>query len=327
LTSCPPAIPAARTVRFRAGLELSILHLGLWLLTFAVRLRLIRSLRPLAAALRGGGGMVRALRHGPGRHDVEVLARTGRRARPRAVWSLTAEAGDGPNIPVLPALALVRGLLQGQVTATGARVAGDLLPLAAIEREFGRFRIAVRRDVGWPQANGLFERVLGPDFALMPPLVRRVHGRDSIRLSGPRRHRGRRPPGRPMDRAAVRVSRGVAGRACRRAPEAAGRQGGLDPPLRPLVLPQHAPSGPFAATPLRTVRPFTFELEIAAHADGFTLAVVGWRMGFVRLPASLAPRSPARAFLDGERPLWLRRGHRPALDRAPGPLPRLAPAG
>lgn len=42
----------ARSVLFRAGLELPVLHLGLWLLSWAPRLGLIRSLEPFAEPLR-----------------------------------------------------------------------------------------------------------------------------------------------------------------------------------------------------------------------------------------------------------------------------------
>ncbi len=296
----PARYPAARTVRFRAGLELSILHLGLWLLTFAVRFRLIRSLRPLAAALRGAAAWFERFGTDRGGMSVEVLGADREGRATRAVWSLTAEAGDGPNIPVLPALALVRGLLQGQVTATGARVAGDLLPLAAIEREFGRFRITVRREVGWPQASGLFERVLGPDFALMPPLVRRVHGGDSIRLSGRAAIEG---AGRPAGRWIARLFGFPGGSPDEPAGVLLKRRGDREVWTRRFGRSSFRSTlhpGPSPRRLCERFGPFTFELEIAAHADGFTLAVVGWRMGFVRLPASLAPRSPARAFLDGD---------------------------
>ena len=120
LNLLPVRYPAARTVRFRAGLELPILHLGLWLLTFPIRLRLIPSLRPFAVVLRKAAGWFERFGTDRGGMSVEVLGADREGRATRAVWSLVAEAGDGPNIPVLPALALIRVLLQGQVTATGA---------------------------------------------------------------------------------------------------------------------------------------------------------------------------------------------------------------
>jgi hypothetical protein len=80
----------------------------------------------------------------------------------RTTWSVVAEAGDGPNIPVLPALALIRGLLDGRIATRGARIASDLLALDAIENEFTRFQIDVRRASCWPEGGTLFEKALGP---------------------------------------------------------------------------------------------------------------------------------------------------------------------
>jgi hypothetical protein len=44
--------------------------------------------------------------------------------------------------------------------------------------------------------------------------------------------------------------------------------------------------------------PFDFELEMTPDENGFKLGIVGWRVGSMRLPKVLAPRTPARAFLD-----------------------------
>jgi len=44
----PKRFPPVRKAMFRAGVELGIFHLGLWLLSFAVRWRIIRTLRPFA---------------------------------------------------------------------------------------------------------------------------------------------------------------------------------------------------------------------------------------------------------------------------------------
>jgi hypothetical protein len=56
-----------------------------------------------------------------------------------------AEAGDGPNIPVLPALALIRRLLEGTETRRGAYVCAGLLRLDEITAEFAPFRITTAR--------------------------------------------------------------------------------------------------------------------------------------------------------------------------------------
>ncbi len=44
--------------------------------------------------------------------------------------------------------------------------------------------------------------------------------------------------------------------------------------------------------------PFDFELEMTPDETGFMLDMAAWRIGPVRLPMVLAPRTPARAFVD-----------------------------
>ena len=59
----------------------------------------------------------------------------------RARWVLVATGGDGPNVPVLPALAMLRaGLAAGRGPEPGAGACVGRLDLAAVEAEFGPYR-------------------------------------------------------------------------------------------------------------------------------------------------------------------------------------------
>jgi len=296
----PARYPSVRTVRFRAGLELSILHLGLWALTLPVRYRLIRSLRPWAAPLQTIASLFERLGTDRGGMSVDVAGVDANGCAVRATWSLVAEAGDGPNIPVLPALALLRALLQGRVPAKGATIASELLALDDIEQEFGRFRIAARRDVRWPEADSLFERVLGPRVEVLPPIVRRIHTHAPVHLLGRASVEGARtwptkmvarlfgfPSGTPDTDAEVFLKRrgheeiwirrfgGSTFRSTLRAADTAG-----------CVYEQFGP--------------FDFMLKIAPDPSGFTLTVAGWKLGPLQLPLRLAPQAPARAYADEE---------------------------
>jgi hypothetical protein len=127
-----------------------------------------------------------------------------------------------------------------------------------------------------------------------------VHGEDSIHLSGRAAIEGaRRPAGRWIAR--------LFGFPKGSPDEAAGvllkRQGDREVWVRRFGRSSFRSTlqpGPAPRRLCERFGPFSFELEITAHAGGFTLAVVGWRMGLVRLPASLLPRSPAKAFIDRE---------------------------
>jgi hypothetical protein len=294
----PARYPTAHTVLFRAGLELPILHLGLWLLTLPVHGGLVSSLRPYARSMHRIASWFERFGTDRGGMSVEVSGRDHEGRPAKAAWSLVAEAGDGPNIPVLPALALIRGLLQGSITAQGAGHAGDYLTLSAIESEFSRFKIAVRRASSWPEAGNLFEKALGPDIVRFPPLVRQVHGGQPLRLKGRASVEGAPhwagkliaklfgfPGTTPDTEADITLEpRGDREVWIRRFSGKA---------FRSTLRPAHAPRRVFERFGL-----FSFELELTPFRNGFELTIVGWNLGPVRLPGSLAPKAPARAFVD-----------------------------
>ena len=155
-----------------AGLELSVLHLGLWLLSWLVRLRLVRSLAPFAARLTAIAERLRRFGTDRGGLRVDVEGPAGRRS-----WSLIAEGGDGPFVPVLPAAALVRKLAGGHRVARGA----DAVPGPGLAgRDPGRGapgppadRLGVER---WRTLKpSLYRRVLGGAYEEMPVAWRALH--------------------------------------------------------------------------------------------------------------------------------------------------------
>ncbi len=171
-------VPARFHVRhaavFRAGLELRTLHWGLWLASLAVRAGLIPSLAPLARPFRAMAAAVERLGSDRGGMMVEATGLDADGQPVEATWSLVAEAGDGPFVPGLPALAALRALAEGRLAQPGAFVCAGLLPLAAIEAEFAGHRITAARHIA-RLPPGLYERVLGASFALLPEAVRRLH--------------------------------------------------------------------------------------------------------------------------------------------------------
>ncbi|WP_246194478.1 saccharopine dehydrogenase family protein [Pseudoxanthomonas jiangsuensis] len=125
----PARYPQLRGCDFRAGLELRRMHLGLWLASWAVRARLLRSLRPWARPL-----LRLSERWLDAGSDVGVmhvdLAGTGLDGRPLALrWTLVARDGDGPQIPCTAAVVLARRLAEGRLPAAGATACLDLFTL------------------------------------------------------------------------------------------------------------------------------------------------------------------------------------------------------
>ncbi|MFC4291048.1 saccharopine dehydrogenase family protein [Sphingorhabdus arenilitoris] len=135
-----------KSAEFFAGLELPILHLGLWGLSLPVRWGLIPSLRPAAGIMLWMAQ--RFLRFGSDKGAMEVVVSgtdaAGQRARRR--WTLAADANRGPFTPTLAALALARRLRDGRFDFRGAMPCAGMLSLAEFDRDFDALDMQRRID-------------------------------------------------------------------------------------------------------------------------------------------------------------------------------------
>ncbi len=111
----------AKEVRFRAGLELSVMHLGLGFLARLVKWRVLPSALPFVGGLHRVASWLEPFGTDRGAMIVRVLGDGLERK-----WTLFAEAGDGPHVPALPARIVVRKLLQGGLPVGAAPALYDL---------------------------------------------------------------------------------------------------------------------------------------------------------------------------------------------------------
>jgi hypothetical protein len=137
----PRIYPDARTVEFRAALELGMQQSALWLAAslrrHGVRLPLERWAGPLdwiASRMNVFAGELAGML-------VSVSGKRADGSRARAEWHLTADAQHGPEIPCMPAILLARKLANGGIAQRGAFPCTGFLELAEFEREFARWRI------------------------------------------------------------------------------------------------------------------------------------------------------------------------------------------
>lgn len=294
-------LPARFAVRqsavFRAGLELSVLHLGLLAASLLVRAGWLRSLAPLARIVRALADSLRPL--GTDRGGMEVAARgLDAEGRPVAArWMLVAGAGDGPVVPTLPALAALRALSAGRLEARGAGPCVGVHGLEDIAAEFRPWRIATRIEIR-PDPP-LFAAALGAAFDALPGPVRELH----------------QPPGRVemVGEAEVADAEGILARFAARLfgfPRAAARA-----PVRVTV--ERLPKGErwtrrIGGSRFRSMLvlgrrggeveerfgPFRFNLVLQADGSGLRMEAVRWRFGPVPLPRSLAPRGVGEECVD-----------------------------
>lgn len=113
----PARYPGVESVMFRAGLELRRLHFGTLAMAWLVRLGLVRDLARHAPRLRRMSEWFLGAGSDVGGMVVELTGRDERDQPLRLRWSLSAAAGDGPQIPATPAVVVARKLADGQLSS------------------------------------------------------------------------------------------------------------------------------------------------------------------------------------------------------------------
>lgn len=131
----PDHVAGVKTVRFQAGLEVSLFHLGLWAASWLVRGGIAASLAPLAPGLLAVKRRLGFLGSDKGGMTV-TLRGLGRDGQAKALrWLLVAGSGHGPYVPALASVALAKRLLSGAEGRRGALACHGVVALADILAE------------------------------------------------------------------------------------------------------------------------------------------------------------------------------------------------
>jgi hypothetical protein len=123
----PARYPTLRDLSFVAGHEVKLLHIGTWLLSWAVRIGLVSSLSEYARGLLKTSFLFDAF--GSGKSGFHVFLRgEGHDGAPMEIRIfMVARQAHGPNIPCFPAIILARRIAVGQRLDPGARPCLDLI--------------------------------------------------------------------------------------------------------------------------------------------------------------------------------------------------------
>ncbi|WP_412051175.1 DUF4166 domain-containing protein [Hoeflea sp. Naph1] len=169
-----PAFFGARSVMFRAGMELTIMTIGMRAVGL-LRRRWMFDITPRRTALFQWIANL-FLRFGTDRGGMRVAV-VGRRGTEliRREWRLIAEAGDGPYIPAVAARAVIRRLAQ---IAPGARPC--LAETTRTEIEQAMADLAVSTVTDEAPSPTLFQAVLADRWADLSPEVQSLHGVQDI---------------------------------------------------------------------------------------------------------------------------------------------------
>ncbi|HTG78644.1 MAG TPA: saccharopine dehydrogenase NADP-binding domain-containing protein [Sphingomicrobium sp.] len=141
------------SAEFFAGMELSILHVGLWLLSLPVRGGWIRSLRPWSKPLLTVARWLLPFGTDKGAMLVEATGIDGEGKPVAANWRLNADGNRGPYVPVLAAVALARRWRDGGTLEAGARACTEIIELEEFDQDFGALGIATQTAFTAPQGT------------------------------------------------------------------------------------------------------------------------------------------------------------------------------
>lgn len=136
-----PAHYGIGKIYFSAGMESTLLHLGIGMLSWAVRLRLPLNLPRYAPfLLRASHWFDRFGTSNGGMHMI--IHGTDKKGKPHVRrWFIVALNGDGPQIPCVPAIVLARKLATGMLSGSGATACVGLVTLEEYLAELSPFAI------------------------------------------------------------------------------------------------------------------------------------------------------------------------------------------
>jgi hypothetical protein len=140
----PARYPAARTVQFRAALEVGVQHFALAGVAQLRRWGLPIPLERWASTLDRYAGWLDRFGSENGGMLVSVVGTREDGSKCRFDWHLFAPNNHGPEIPCMPAILLAKKLLRGEIERRGALPCMGLLTLDEFAPEFARWGIETK---------------------------------------------------------------------------------------------------------------------------------------------------------------------------------------
>jgi saccharopine dehydrogenase-like NADP-dependent oxidoreductase len=125
----PKRYARVESVQFRAGVESTVVQWGIALLSWAVRIGVIRNAAALSRPLRKIAVAMERFGSDRSAMFVKVSGVTREGANLTRVWELYADNNEGPNIPCMAAVAMARKLASKRIDTIGAMPCIGLITL------------------------------------------------------------------------------------------------------------------------------------------------------------------------------------------------------
>lgn len=128
----PDRYSGLRTIRFRAGLELPVIHLSLWALAGLVRIGVLPNLAAAAPFLLALSRPFDLIGTGSSGFYMDMDGYDRAARHKRITFDLIAKSGDGLMIPCVPAIVTALKLSRGEIMQRGAMPCMGIVELDAI---------------------------------------------------------------------------------------------------------------------------------------------------------------------------------------------------
>ena len=136
-----PARYGIGSIRFSAGLELGFMHIGVWMLSWLVRLGIPLHLPNHAGTLLNISNWFNGFGTADGGMHMIIRGRDKEGKLYERRWFIIAGNGDGPQIPCVPAIVLAQKLVSGVSFPAGAYSCVGLISLKDYIDELKLFNI------------------------------------------------------------------------------------------------------------------------------------------------------------------------------------------
>ncbi len=130
-----------KNIRFSAGMETSALHLGMWAISYLVRMGLPLNLPKHAKFLLSLSHIFDSFGTSSGGMHM-LMKGIDKKGKPIEIkWFIIAKDNDGPQIPCVPAIILSKKIIRGNLHVSGAMPCVGMITLTEYMKELEEFSI------------------------------------------------------------------------------------------------------------------------------------------------------------------------------------------
>ncbi len=131
----PLRYKSAKTVNFQAGLELPFLHFGMVLMAYVAKNGLIQDWSVLSRLIFKSSELFKIFGTDNGGMQINLAGLDENKVQKSIKWTLYAEKGVGPYIPIISTIIIAKKLISGDIVATGATPCLGMYSLSEFDSE------------------------------------------------------------------------------------------------------------------------------------------------------------------------------------------------